>query len=75
MQHRAVMSIPTSGVKSVIKTGIVVAIALILQIIWKIFKSRIVSQRMSQRPIRAENIRFCERYGLPSKLWTHQELE
>jgi hypothetical protein len=36
----------TSGVKSVIKTGIVVAIALIPQIIRKLFKSRIMGQRI-----------------------------
>jgi hypothetical protein len=63
-------SIPTSGVKRVIKTGIV-AMALIPQIIWKPFKSHIRSQRMSQRPIRAKKNRFCDRYGLPSKPWTH----
>jgi hypothetical protein len=60
MQHKAVKLIPTSGVKSIIKTGIVVTMALIPQIIWKLFKSRIVSQRMSQRPIQAKRLDFAK---------------
>jgi hypothetical protein len=60
----------TSGVKSVIKTGIVVAIALIPQIIRKLFKSRIMhhgSKNNVAEEDPGKKMKFCERYGLPSK--------